>query len=796
MHFTHANNTRAIFLPPGRLLKRFTKAGRLALVAGVLLAGATLGRAQTLDTGFDATVAPNVQFTSYIYATAVQQDGKILIGGMFNSILGVTRNNIARLNANGTLDMTFNPNADMEVDCIAVQPDGKILVGGFFNSIGGQTRPLLARLDGTTGAADTAFNANAVGNNVWSIAVQTDGNIVVGGSFTTMGAQLRNNLARLGTTGAADSFNPNVSSTVRALAIQRDGKILAGGVFTMVGATTRNRIARFDSNGTLDTFDPNVGASVVRTFAIQADGKILVGGQFNTTIGGQARSRVARLDPTTGLADSFNPSAGGNVYSIVVQADTKILLGGIFTSLSPNGGGATTRNRIARVNADGTLDTGFDPDADESVYGIALQTDGKLLVGGGFLNIGGGARSFLARLNNNTAATQSLGATTSSVTWTRGGSSVQFNRVTFESSPNNVTYTALGAGTPSGSDWTLTGLSLPTGSTFYIRARGYYRSGYHGGSESASESVQSFVLGTPPAITSTNNTTFTVGSAGSFTVTTTGTPSGASMVISSTGALPGGVTFTNNNNGTATLAGNPNAGTGGSYPLIITANNGIAPNATQNFTLTVNQPPAITSANNTTFTVGINGSFTVTKSGFPSPTLSMTGALPTGVTFTPATGALSGTPAGGTGGSYPLTFTAMNGVGSNAMQSFSLSVMSVCPTITLASLSNGTVGTAYSSSATASGGTGPYTYLVSAGALPSGLALAGATISGTPLATGSFQITATDTAAPGTCTGVSNTAVIGSVVNPGDLVIREFRSRGPAGIHDEYVKIANTTTAP
>src|SRR2546423_12655175 len=92
-----------------------------------------------------------------------------------------------------------------------------------------------------------------------------------------------------------------------------------------------------------------------------------------------------------------------------------------------------------------------------------------------------------------------------------------------------------------------------------------------------------------PSITSTNSATFKVGTPGTFTVTTTGFPTNASMVISESGALPGGVTLVNNNNGTATLAGTPNAGTGGTYSITINATNGIAPPAAQSFTLTVNQ---------------------------------------------------------------------------------------------------------------------------------------------------------------------------------------------------------------
>jgi uncharacterized delta-60 repeat protein len=579
MNIPKPDHTLANSVRVARMLRPFVKTWRLVLLTGLLLAAATVARGQTLDTSFNASLEPNVQFSANIYAIAVQPDGKIVFGGAFTSVLGVARNKIARMNADGTLDLTFNPNADGDIYCIAVQPDGKILVGGVFNTIGGQMRPLIARLDATTGAADTAFNANANANPgtsgeiVHSIAVQTDGNIVVAGLFPTLGGQLRNNLARLGTTGAADSFNPNVGSTVRALAIQRDGKILAGGLFTTVGATTRNRIARWNSDGTLDSFDPNVGASTVRTFAIQADGKILVGGQFNTTIGGQMRSRVARLDPNTGLADSFNPSAGGNVYSIVVQADSKILLSGLFTTLSPNGGAAVTRNRIARVNADGTDDSSFDPNADFTVNGVALQADGKVLVGGDFLNVGGGARSFLARLNNNTAATQSLAATVNSVTWTRGGSSVQFNRVTFESSPNNVTFTALGAGTPSGSNWTLTGLSLPAGSPIYIRARGYYRSGYQGGSESGSELVQSFTLPAPPTITNgPPPATAAANTAYNFAYTYTGFPA---PIFTSSGTLPTGLSLSS----AGVISGTPSVA-GMFSGIQVTASNGVAPNAT------------------------------------------------------------------------------------------------------------------------------------------------------------------------------------------------------------------------
>src|SRR6266852_2597203 len=130
----------------------------------------------------------------------------------------------------------------------------------------------------------------------------------------------------------------------------------------------------------------------------------------------------------------------------------------------------------------------------------------------------------------------------------------------------------------------------------------------------------STALAQAPTITSANNTTFTAGAPNTFTVTTSGFL--APPTITETGALPGGVSFTDNGNGTATLAGTPDALTGGTYSFTITAANGVGSNATQTFTLTVDQAPAITSISSTTFTVGTAGTFTVTSTGFPIAGLS------------------------------------------------------------------------------------------------------------------------------------------------------------------------------
>ena len=248
-----------------------------------------------------------------------------------------------------------------------------------------------------------------------------------------------------------------------------------------------------------------------------------------------------------------------------------------------------------------------------------------------------------------------------------------------------------------------------------------------------------------PNITSAASTTLTIGAAGSFTVTSTGAPVAA---LSESGALPSGVSFTDNGDGTATLAGTPAAGTGGTYALTITASNGVAPDATQNFTLTVDQAPAITSAASTTFTVGAAGSFTVTSNAAPYAALSESGTLPAGVTFVDngnGTATLSGTPAAGTGGTYALTITASNGVSPDATQNFILTV-NEAPAIT--SANSATFQNSVASSFTFTTTGFPTPALAMSGTLPAGVTFTDngdgtATLSGTATVSGTYNLTIT-----------------------------------------------------
>jgi uncharacterized delta-60 repeat protein len=247
-----------------------------------------------------------------VNSLAVQADGKILVGGRFTTLGGQTRNRIARLNPDGTLDSGFNPGVggyfdDDWVSSLAVQADGKILVGGSFYSLGGQPRRCLGRLN-DDGIPDAGFNPGVGADypEVSSLAVQVDGKILVGGSFTTLGGQARLCIGRLKGDGTMDTgFNPWAAGYVYSLAVQADGKILVGGGFTTLGGQARNYIGRLNTDGTLDSgFNPGA-SSTVDSLAVQADGKILVGGFF-TTLGGQSRTNIGRLNKTDPATQSLS----------------------------------------------------------------------------------------------------------------------------------------------------------------------------------------------------------------------------------------------------------------------------------------------------------------------------------------------------------------------------------------------------------------------------------------------------------------------------------------------------------
>jgi len=355
----------------------------------------------TLDTSF--TIGTGASLT--VHSVAVQSDGKVLIGGQFTTYNSTARNRIARLNSNGTLDTSFTvgTGASSTVESVAVQSDGKVLIGGQFTTYNSTARNRIARLN-SNGTLDTSFTVGTGANNiVWSVAVQSDGKVLIGGSFTAYNSTAINRIARLNSNGTLDTsftVGTGANNNVTSVAVQSDGKVLIGGEFTTYNSTAINRIARLNSDGTLDTsFTVGTGASsTVRSVAVQSDGKVLIGGDF-TTYNSTAINRIARLNSNGTLDTSFTVGTGANntVTSVAVQSDGKVLIGGSFTAYND-----TAINRIARLNSNGTLDTSFTvgTGANNNVTSVAVQSDGKVLIGGSFTAYNSTARNRIARLNS------------------------------------------------------------------------------------------------------------------------------------------------------------------------------------------------------------------------------------------------------------------------------------------------------------------------------------------------------------------------------------------------------------
>ena len=294
----------------------------------------------------------------------------------------------------GIIDPSFSSSANDDVYGMAVQADGKIVVVGEFTSVAGIARNRIARLS-SDGSVDTDFNPNANGM-LRCVVTQPDGKLVIGGTFTGVGGQVRNRIARLNADGSLDTgFNPNASGTVTTLALQPDGKLIATGFFNTIGGGTRSLIARLNPDGTLDAGFTPTPDNDVTSVAVQADGKILIGGNFSN-VNGIARNRLARLSENGTLDMAFNPDGSGEIRCLVVQPDGKIIVTGNFGQV-----GGVSRDAIARINADGTLDNSFLPSANADIYTTVLQADGKIIIGGAFLTVSGIPRNRIARLESN-----------------------------------------------------------------------------------------------------------------------------------------------------------------------------------------------------------------------------------------------------------------------------------------------------------------------------------------------------------------------------------------------------------
>jgi len=358
----------------------------------------------SLDTGFDIGAGFD---GGGVYSLALQPDDKILVGGEFTDFDGSSANRLVRLNPDGTLDSGFDIGAGFNdgVLAIALQPDGGILVGGSFSEFDGSSanRPVRLNPDGTL---DTGFGiGDGFDGEVFSIAVQPDGGILAGGRFTEFDGNPANSLARLNADGTLDTgfdmsngFTGSRGASIDSIVLQPDGKILVGGSFTGFNGNTANYLVRLNADGTLDSgFDMSTGFNDrVRSIALQPDGGILVGGDF-TEFDGNEVNCLARLNAGGTIDTGFVTVTDFNdsVSSLALQSDGKILVGGYFNSNLEEGA-----QYLVRLNADGTLDSGFDigTSFDSAVQSLALQPNGKILVGGDFNSFDGNTANNLARL--------------------------------------------------------------------------------------------------------------------------------------------------------------------------------------------------------------------------------------------------------------------------------------------------------------------------------------------------------------------------------------------------------------
>ncbi len=371
----------------------------------------------------------NVVTTNTVVVTNTL-DQSVIVGD-FHSFNSYARNGIARVNVDGTLNQSFLAppldGADAFISSVAAAPNGKIIVGGAFGAFNGAQSPGVALLngDGSLDLADfspglgAAFSAGLGATApVRAVLVLPNGQFLIAGDFTFYNGSSCSHVARLNPNGTLDTsfVVPTITgNTINALALS-NGKVYIGGDFTAVGGTLLANLARLNSNGTLDqNYASTLGVGVdgiVHALSIDAAGNLLAGGDFRT-VAGLARSRIARFTASGSLDTTFDPGTGadGTVFTILPQPDGTIYVGGMFTSFN-----GTHRLGFTRLFSDGTVDTTFLDTAYNQfaglhrlrfidpvgvVYATGVQTDGNILIGGSFQQVGGGQTDPTIRIDPN-----------------------------------------------------------------------------------------------------------------------------------------------------------------------------------------------------------------------------------------------------------------------------------------------------------------------------------------------------------------------------------------------------------
>jgi uncharacterized delta-60 repeat protein len=336
-----------------------------------------------------------------VLALAVDANGRALVAGDFGRIGDAQRRGIARLHANGEADLDFDPGkgANGRVLAVAVSADGSVWIGGEFSAVNGQPRAHIARLDAQGQLLSGVGVTAAPNGSVHALLVQADGSVVIGGAFTRVSGVVRGRLARLRSDGVLDpdfAAGIGADARIRALAPAADGRLWVGGELDRFDDQPSPRVALLDSAGRAIAL-PGQATLQGAVYALRVDReqRLLVGGQFTTQAQGGLRA-LLRLGADGRLEPGFDPQVlgGTGVHALALDDEQRILFAGAFDSVV-----GAARGGFARLLPDGSLDTDFAPDALDIRGARALlrQSDGGLLVGGDFTQVGGALQRGLVR---------------------------------------------------------------------------------------------------------------------------------------------------------------------------------------------------------------------------------------------------------------------------------------------------------------------------------------------------------------------------------------------------------------
>ncbi len=392
--------------------KKMITKPHLLLAVSMLICGHTY--AQSIDNTFKSGKGfSDNGGIGAVYAIDHLSNGKTWVGGTYNDYNGNKCNNILLLNSDGTIDASFKPGSgpDERISALKQQPDGKLLVGGGFSGFNGTSSNGIVRLmaNGTIDnsfVTGSGFEAKKGAGSVSALAMQADGKIIAGGTFSAYNGTAVENMVRLSGNGSLDAtFLPAFDRAPSVITIQPDGKILAGGNFTTVNGQPRARIVRLNTDGSIDA-GFNIGSGFdrdVNAIVLQEDGKIIVGGAF-AKFNGSDKACIARLDKDGSADNTFNTGKGfsGIVFSLAFQPDGKIIVGGNYTHFD-----GKAIKCIVRLDKNGGIDNSFDPgkgfvngaSSNGQLWQLVVQPDGKLLIGGIFTAYNDTAQNGISRLN-------------------------------------------------------------------------------------------------------------------------------------------------------------------------------------------------------------------------------------------------------------------------------------------------------------------------------------------------------------------------------------------------------------